>query len=86
MLLLNLDAERPLVSRCTGGFGSGRSCGSVWNERKYWQGHIQAQARRRSGSTQTAYCLRHELHPDTYRSWRDHLRINGALISTLTSG
>ena len=51
----------------------------VRDEREYWHQHIQAH--RQSGSTQTAYCLRHGLHPKTYRSWRRRLQREGALLS-----
>lgn len=69
---------------CAGGCCSGWSGRSVRNEREYWQQHIQAH--QSSGSTQTAYCLRHGLHPKTYRSWRDHLRTEGGLVSNATGG
>ena len=46
-------------------------------EREYWRRHMLAH--RRSGVTQTAYCLHHGLHPKTFRTWCRRLEVEGDL-------
>lgn len=48
------------------------------HEREYWRRHVLAH--RQSGSTQASYCLRHGLHPKTYRSWHSRLKADGDLV------
>ena len=46
-------------------------------EHGYWRRHVLAH--RRSGVTQTAYCLHHGLHPKTFRTWCRRLEVEGNL-------
>lgn len=48
-------------------------------EREHWRRHVLAH--RRSGVTQTAYCLHHGLHPKTFRTWFRRLEAEGELAS-----
>ncbi|MGI4746624.1 MAG: IS66 family insertion sequence element accessory protein TnpA [Janthinobacterium lividum] len=48
------------------------------HDREYWRRHVLAH--RQTGSTQASYCLRHGLHPKTYRSWHRRLKTDGDLV------